>query len=70
MRVEMVKRAADVLFDVPGDAHQEIILLIDAVSEIPKPQAPTLAAAFSDSCWLVYTVRGDVVEILDVGCVW
>ena len=69
MRVEMIQLAADVLFDVPGEVHQEIIMLIGAVSEAPKPQASALAAAFGDSCWLVYTVRGDVVEILDVGCV-
>ncbi|MFI9583487.1 hypothetical protein ACIHCQ_16940 [Streptomyces sp. NPDC052236] len=65
----MIRQAADVLFDVPGDAQREIIVLIAAVAEAPKPQAPGLGAAFSDCCWLLYTVRGDTVEILDVGCV-
>lgn len=64
----MVQRAADVLFDVPGDMHDEIITLITAVAEDRKPQAPDLAAAFGEWCWLVYTVQGDVVEVLDVGC--
>ncbi|MFD7409504.1 hypothetical protein ACFV7R_44415 [Streptomyces sp. NPDC059866] len=56
------------LFDVPDGAHQEIIALITAVAQAPKPQDPELAAAFGEWCWLVYTAHGDVVEVLDVGC--
>jgi hypothetical protein len=68
MKVELIQRAADVLFDVPDDVHEEIITLITAVAEDPEIQVPDLAAAFGEWCWLVYTVDGDVVEVLDVGC--
>ncbi|MFI2205612.1 hypothetical protein ACH47Z_33525 [Streptomyces sp. NPDC020192] len=73
MRVELIQRAADVLFDVPDETHEEIITLIDAVTEDAElhdaeTQAPSLSAAFGDWCWLVYTVQGDVIEVLDVGC--
>ncbi|CAL9665883.1 hypothetical protein [Streptomyces sp. enrichment culture] len=68
MKIELIQRAADVLFDVPDDMHQEIIRLITAVSEDRRAQLPDLAAAFGEWCWLVYTVHDDVVEVLDVGC--
>ncbi|MFI5683420.1 hypothetical protein [Streptomyces sp. NPDC051636] len=68
MKVELVQRAADALFDVPDDAHEEIVALIEAVAEDTGTQPPALAAAFGEWCWLVYTVQGDVVEVLDVGC--
>jgi hypothetical protein len=68
MKVELIQRAADALFDVPDDAHEELITLITAVAEDPMAQVPDLAAAFGEWCWLVYTVHGDVVEVLDVGC--
>jgi hypothetical protein len=68
MKVELIQRAADALFDVPDDAHEELITLITAVAEDPSTHVPDLAAAFSEWCWLVYTVHGDVVEVLDVGC--
>lgn len=68
MRVELVQRAANALFDIPDDVHEEIITLIAAVAEDATTQAPDLAAAFGDWCWLVYTAHGDVVEVLDVGC--
>ncbi|MEU2923755.1 hypothetical protein ABZ636_01645 [Streptomyces sp. NPDC007251] len=64
----MIQTAANVLFDVPGDMHEEIIRLIGAVTDDTETQAPDLAAAFGEWCWLVYTVDGDVVEVLDVGC--
>ncbi|MEU6593958.1 hypothetical protein ABZ923_32905 [Streptomyces sp. NPDC046881] len=64
----MIQRAADVLFDVPDEMHAEIITLIDAVTRDALTRAPELAAAFGEWCWLVYTVHGDVVEVLDVGC--
>lgn len=68
MKVELVQPAADVLFDVPDDTHEEIITLITAVAKNPEVQVPEPAAAFGEWCWLVYTVRGDVIEVLDVGC--
>ncbi|MEV5548424.1 hypothetical protein AB0L35_20235 [Streptomyces sp. NPDC052309] len=68
MRVELIQRAADVLFDVPEETHGEIITLIDAITEDTVTRAPDLAAAFGAWCWLVYTVHGDVIEVLDVGC--
>jgi hypothetical protein len=68
MRVELVQQAANALFDVPDDVHEEIIALIAAVAEDSKTRAPDLAAAFGDWCWLVYTTHGEVVEVLDVGC--
>ncbi|MCX4404077.1 hypothetical protein OG840_20615 [Streptomyces sp. NBC_01764] len=68
MRVELIQPAASVLFDVPDEMHEEIIALIDAVTEDAEMRAPDLAAAFGEWCWLVYTVHGDVIEILDVGC--
>ncbi|WP_258543847.1 hypothetical protein [Streptomyces ipomoeae] len=68
MKVELIQRAADVLFDVPDGMHEEIITLITAVAGDRRPQAPELAAAFGEWCWLVYTVQDDVVEVLDVGC--
>lgn len=68
MRIEMIQRAANVLFDVPDDTHEEIITLIDAVTRDSRTHAPDLAAAFGEWCWLVYTVHGDVIEVLDVGC--
>lgn len=64
----MVQRAADVLFDVPDEMHAEIIMLISVVTDDYETRAPDLAAAFGEWCWLVYTIRGDVVEVLDVGC--
>lgn len=68
MRVELIQRAANVLFDVPDEMHEEIITLIDAITEDTVTQAPNLAAAFGEWCWVVYTVHGDVIEVLDVGC--
>ncbi|MFF4834996.1 hypothetical protein [Streptomyces sp. NPDC001315] len=68
MRIELIQRAANVLFDVPDETHEEIITLIDAVTKDKETQAPNLAAAFGEWCWLVYTVDGDVIEVLDVGC--
>lgn len=68
MRVELIQPAANVLFDVPEEMHKEIITLIDAVTEDTDTRAPALAAAFGEWCWLVYTVHGDVIEVLDVGC--
>lgn len=68
MKVELIQPAANVLFEVPDDVHQEIITLITAVARAPKPQAPELAAAFGEWCWLVYTSHGEVIDVLDVGC--
>lgn len=68
MKVELIQPAASVLFDVPDDMHEEIIKLINAVAEDPQAQVSALAAAFGEWCWLVYTIRGDVIEVLDVGC--
>ncbi|MER6384975.1 hypothetical protein [Streptomyces sp. NPDC001127] len=68
MRVELIQRAANVLFDVPDEMHEEIITLIDAVTKDAEPQAPNLGAAFGEWCWLLYTVEGDVIGVLDVGC--
>ncbi|MBG0851529.1 hypothetical protein I2W78_06625 [Streptomyces spinoverrucosus] len=68
MKVELIQRAADVLFDVPANVHEEIITLITAVSQDTQAQHPELAAVFGEWCWLVYTVQGDVIEVLDVGC--
>ena len=70
MRIELIQRAANVLVDVPGEMHEEIITLIDAITEDTQTQAPDLAAAFGEWCWLVYTGHGDVIEVLDVGCAW
>ncbi|MFC5637921.1 hypothetical protein [Streptomyces bullii] len=64
----MIQRAADVLFDVPDEAHEEIIALIGAVAADRETPVSDLSAAFGDWCWLVYTRRGDVIEVLDVGC--
>ncbi|MFI1073588.1 hypothetical protein [Streptomyces puniciscabiei] len=64
----MIQRAANVLFDVPDEMHEEIIMLITAVIDDDETRAPDLAAAFGEWCWLVYTIRDDVVEVLDVGC--
>ena len=36
MRVELIQRAANVLFDVPDDMHEEIVALITAVAQDPK----------------------------------
>jgi hypothetical protein len=68
MKVELVQRAANALFDVPDTVHGEIIALIAAVAEDPMIQVSDLAAAFGEWCWLVYTLHGDVIEVLDVGC--
>ncbi|MBT2421857.1 hypothetical protein J7F01_40695 [Streptomyces sp. ISL-22] len=68
MKVEIIQRAANVLFDVPDEMHEEIITLIGAVAADHKTQVSDLAAAFGDWCWLVYTHHGDVIEVLDVGC--
>jgi hypothetical protein len=68
MKVELVQQAASVLFDVPDDMHEEIITLITAVAQDKQAQVPELAAAFGEWCWLVYATRGEVIEVLDVGC--
>ncbi|QIJ66084.1 hypothetical protein [Streptomyces sp. JB150] len=68
MRVELIELAANVLFDVPEDMHQEIIALITAVAEDPAAQLPGMSAAFGEWCWLVYTAHPDVIEVLDAGC--
>ncbi|GAB2744235.1 hypothetical protein [Streptomyces bullii] len=68
MRVELIRQAADVLMDVPGDAQREIVVLLDAVASAPFPKPGALAAAFGPSCWVEYIVRGDVIEVRDVGC--
>ena len=48
VKVELVQRAANVLFDVPDETHEEIITLIDAVTKDAQTRAPDLAAAFSE----------------------
>jgi hypothetical protein len=68
MRIELIQRAADVLFDVPDEMHAEIVTLIDVITKDSEARTPALAAAFGEWCWLVYTVHGDVIEVLDVGC--
>ncbi|GGJ50447.1 hypothetical protein GCM10010121_071840 [Streptomyces brasiliensis] len=68
MRVEMIRQAADVLLDVPGDAQREIVVLLEAAGSAPFPRPGALAAAFGPSCWVEYVVRGDVIEVRDVGC--
>ncbi|WP_405883788.1 hypothetical protein OG762_37745 [Streptomyces sp. NBC_01136] len=68
MRVELIQPAVSVLFDVPDEMHEEIMALIVAVTADAEMRAPDLAAAFGEWCWLVYTVHGDVIEVLDVGC--
>ncbi|MFF3656210.1 hypothetical protein [Streptomyces olivochromogenes] len=68
MRVELIQPAVSVLFDVPDEMHEEIMALIVAVTVDAEMRAPDLAAAFGEWCWLVYTVDGDVIEVLDVGC--
>ncbi|WP_367325796.1 hypothetical protein [Streptomyces sp. HUAS ZL42] len=68
MRVELVPRAANALFAVPDEVHEEIITLIEAVAGDSTTEAPDLAATFGEWCWLVHTRHGDVVEVLDVGC--
>ncbi|MGW0766825.1 hypothetical protein [Streptomyces sp. NPDC002671] len=69
MKVELLQQAADVLYDVPDETHQEILALIGAVSHDTTTQEADLSAVFGEWCWLVYTVHGDVIEVLDVGCV-
>ncbi|MFC5633640.1 hypothetical protein [Streptomyces bullii] len=56
------------LMDVPGDAQREIVDLLDAAAVPPFPRPGAVAAAFGPSCWVEYIVRGDVLEVLDVGC--
>lgn len=68
MRVELVQPAVSVLFDVPDEMREEIMALTDAVTADAEMRAPDLAATFGEWCWLVYTVHGDVIEVLDVGC--
>jgi hypothetical protein len=68
MRVELIQSAANVLFDVPDEMHEEIIALVGAVCQDSRTRAPDMAAAFGEWCWLVYSVHGDVIEVLDVGC--
>ncbi|MGW0733199.1 hypothetical protein [Streptomyces sp. NPDC002851] len=68
MRVELIQPAANVLFDVPDETHEEIIALIDAITQDAQTRAPDKAAAFGEWCWLVFTVHDDVIEVLDVGC--
>lgn len=68
MRVELIQPAVNALFCVPDETHEEIIALISAVAKDAQTRAPDLAAAFGEWCWLVYTVHGDVIEVLDVGC--
>ncbi|MEU6091401.1 hypothetical protein ABZ865_32425 [Streptomyces sp. NPDC047085] len=53
---------------MPDESHEEIILLIDAVTTDTETQYPDVSAAFGEWCWLVYTVHGEVIEVLDVGC--
>lgn len=68
MRVELIKRAADVLWDVPDDARKEIILIISATAEAPFPPPGAKAAAFGNQCWVEYMARGNVIQVIDVGC--
>ncbi len=39
MKVELIQQAANALFGVPDDVHEEIITLITAVTRAPKPGA-------------------------------
>ncbi|MFE7711816.1 hypothetical protein ACFU6I_40075 [Streptomyces sp. NPDC057486] len=68
MRVELIKSAADVLLDVPADARKEIVMLISAAAEAPFPPPGAKAAAFGNQCWVEYMARGNVIEVIDVGC--
>lgn len=68
MRVEMIQQAANALYEIPDEVHEEIITLIKAVAGDSTTEIPELAAAFGEWCWLVYIRHGDVVEVLDVGC--
>lgn len=65
----MIQSAADVLFDVPEEMNAEIIALIDAITRDALTRTEDMvAAAFGEWCWLVYTIHGDVLEVVDVGC--
>ncbi|MFF2507606.1 hypothetical protein ACFVTY_30125 [Streptomyces sp. NPDC058067] len=68
MQIVMLQMVANVISDVPDEARDEIIMLLDAVSKDTSTQAQNLTAAFGEWCWLIYTAHGNVVEILDVGC--
>ncbi|MFE2520684.1 hypothetical protein ACFXG9_36340 [Streptomyces mirabilis] len=48
MRVELIQPAASVVFDVPDEIHEEIIALIDAVTEDAEMRAPDPAPAFGE----------------------
>ncbi|MBA4866730.1 hypothetical protein H1V43_36630 [Streptomyces sp. PSKA54] len=65
MRVVLDQLAAEVLQDLPDDVYLEVVVLMDAVAAAPCCTVPT--AAFTDSCWVVYIARGNVVEVFDVG---
>jgi hypothetical protein len=66
-RVDLARWADEVLTDLPDDARDEVIMLIDAVADVPGPWPVGMSAAFASSCWVTFVVHGDVLEVLDVG---
>ncbi|MEV5606989.1 hypothetical protein [Streptomyces sp. NPDC052225] len=70
-RVDLARKADEVLTDLDDDAHEHVLALIDSVAEDPDawPVAGTweLGDEFSDRAWITYIAHVDGIEIIDVG---
>jgi len=70
-RVDLARKATEVMHDLPDDAHEAVIALIDHIAENPAEWPPAgswhLGEAFSRQGWITYIAHVDGIEIMDVG---
>ncbi|MFI7337089.1 hypothetical protein ACIBUY_04015 [Streptomyces sp. NPDC050085] len=70
-RVDLARKADEVLADLDDRARAHVLALIDSVAEEPDdwPTAGTweLAEEFTDRAWIMYIAHADGIEVLDIG---
>ncbi|MEU8953138.1 hypothetical protein AB0C93_02410 [Streptomyces sp. NPDC048518] len=66
-RVELPGRADAVLMMLPDDVHEEVLAVIDAVSDAPETDQGNSTEVFGTASWVLCGTAGNVVEVLDVG---
>ncbi|MGD6761377.1 hypothetical protein ACOKM5_20800 [Streptomyces sp. BH097] len=70
-RVDLARKADEVLTGLDDDAHDHVLALIDLVAEDPdawpQPGAWALAEEFSDRAWITFVAHTDGIEVLDIG---
>ncbi|MEU6996648.1 hypothetical protein ABZ953_39105 [Streptomyces sp. NPDC046465] len=66
-RVELTGQADAVMEALPDDVHEEVLAIIDSVTDAPGADRTDPTEAFGTASWVTCRARYDVVEVLDVG---